>query len=96
MPKHESHETEPIVDSNSEIIDEIIRLDDRIDIFRHLTIDEVNSTVNHEIFEGLLSKYYEEFVKFCEELEQLDSKRVKGVSCHIADNQIYFDVEYIR
>lgn len=77
---------------NYDEVNEIIRLDDRIDIFRRLTVDEATSEVNHEIFSGLLEEYYDEFVRFCDEVES-HRNHVKSVSCHIADKQIYFNVE---
>ena len=76
-----------------EEVGKLIRLDDRIDIFRNLTADEATDHVKHEIFKGLLDQYYPEFVKFCDEIE--DKKdHISSVSCHIADKQIYFEVKY--
>lgn len=75
-----------------EEVGKVIRLDDRIDIFRNLTADEATDHVKHEIFRGLLDEYYDDFVNFCNEIE--DKKdHVKSVSCHIADKQIYFEVK---
>lgn len=75
--------------------DDVIRLNDRIDIFRQLTVDQLTSEVNCALFEGLLNPYYDKFTEFCEQVEASTYRdRILNVSCHIADEHIYFDVEY--
>lgn len=76
------------------VIDDFISLGDRVDIFRHLTVDQATSAVNYSIFSGLLSEYYHEFIDFCNRIQSEDQSKIKDVSCHIADNTIYFDVTY--
>lgn len=74
--------------------DDFIQLNDRIDVFRHLTVDQLTSDVNKALFEGLLNQYYHDFTAFCEQIESLDRTKIRGISCHIADEQIYFEVAY--
>ena len=71
-------------------VDEFIALNDRIDIFRHLAADNVDGAVNQQIFSGLLTDFYDEFVEFCNEVKT-SSKPIHEVSCHIADGHIYFE-----
>lgn len=77
-------------------VDEFIQLNDRVEIFRHLTVDQLDSEVNEAIFKGLLDSYYTEFSKFCEDIrDNPDRDKIRDISCHIADGQIYFNVRTV-
>lgn len=74
-------------------VDEFIQLNDRVEIFRHLTVDQLDSEVNDAIFRGLLDTYYPQFAAFCDEIrDNPEREKIRDISCHIADKQIYFDV----
>lgn len=85
------------MDYNPELdaVDEFIQLNDRVEIFRHLAMDELTTTVNEAIFEGLLTEFYDEFTEFCNTVKSSKHRnQIKGISCYIADGKIYFDIEY--
>jgi len=64
----------------------------RIEIFRQLTIDDLEE-LNMSKFECLLDPHYDEFVMFCEVLK--DETDVKNVSCYMIDSNIEFEITKI-
>jgi len=85
---------QPIDESLPVEIDDFITLGDRVDIFKHLTVDQLTNSVNYKLFEGLLSEYYDDFIDFCNRVQSEDKSRIQDVSCHIADGTIYFNINY--
>lgn len=68
---------------------------DRIHVFKHLSVNELDNTINMTIFENLLNDYYTEFVEFCDGVKN-SSKKIKNVSCYIDDGKINFEVEEVE
>lgn len=71
----------------------ITDLSNRIELFRHLTIDEVNDNVNDEIFKELLSEYYCKFINTCDYINR-NKNKIVSVSCFIENGEIYFSYKF--
>ncbi len=65
----------------------------RITIFKHLSIDEIDNSVNMTIFENLLDSHYHEFVKFCDKIKQ-SCDNIESVTCFIENGVLNFDLKY--
>lgn len=63
----------------------------RITIFKNLTTDEVTNSVNEQIFSGLLTEYYNEFIEKCDYIrDNVDT--ISFVSCYIDMGVLKFDI----
>lgn len=72
-----------------------IPLNDRIDIFRQLNVDDLRTPGTASLFEGLMTIYYDDFVKFCDDVEASPNRdSITGISCYIKNERIYFDVTH--
>lgn len=65
---------------------------DRIHVFKHLSVNEIDNTINMTIFENLLKEYYSDFITFCDTVKKTPDK-IKSISCYINDGILHFDVE---
>jgi hypothetical protein len=64
-------------------------LSNRIELFRHLTVDELNNDINESIFKGLLSDRYDKFIEACDYVNR-NKNKIVSISCFIQDGEIYF------
>jgi len=65
---------------------------DRIEIFNHLTYDEVKKSLDMNLFGNILDKYYNEFVDFCEQVK-VQATELTRLSCYIENDVIHFVIE---
>ena len=66
----------------------------RIDIFRHLAVDEENNHINEPVLAGISGEHYSEFVAFCESISQ-DPSKVTSASVEVdADGKLHFTAEF--
>lgn len=64
----------------------------RIELFRRLTLDELRKTINTELFESLLDRKYDSFVSLCNYIRN-NKELVSDVSIYILENgELHFDV----
>lgn len=70
----------------------LIDLSNRIELFRHLTIDELNN-INDELFKELLSDFYSKFIDTCDYINQ-NKNKIVSVSCFIENGEIYFSYKF--
>ena len=64
----------------------------RIELFRRLTLDELNKTVNNDLFELLLDGKYDNFVSLCKYIE-VNKELISDVSIYLLENgELHFDV----
>lgn len=64
----------------------------RIELFRRLTLDELDKTLNTDLFELLLNDKYDSFVSLCEYIKS-NKNLISGVSIYLLDNgELHFDV----
>jgi len=69
-----------------------VNYNNRISIFKHLTVDELTQSVNEELFSELLNDHYDEFVSLCEDVKEISDK-IKYVTCFIDNGVLTFDIE---
>lgn len=62
---------------------------DRISIFRGLTVDEISNTTNMELYKELLDIHYKEFIDFCDSIKGEEFKD-KSFSCFVEGDNIQF------
>lgn len=74
-------------------LDNEIDLSNRMDLFRHLTSEELTSSVNEAIFKSLLVDSYDKFVEACDYVKQ-NKNKVSSVSCFIENGDIQFTYSY--
>jgi len=72
---------------------ETVNFNDRISVFKHLTVDKLTNAINQEIFSGLLKDFYDDFVKTCDYVRD-NANKIKSVSCYIQNGEIRFEYEY--
>lgn len=66
----------------------------RIDIFRHLAVDEEDNHINEPLLAGISDEYYSEFIELCEAVSK-DPSQVKSLSvCTDDDGNMRFSVEF--
>ena len=64
----------------------------RIELFRRLTLDELDKTVNTDLFELLLDGKYDSFVSLCKYIK-LNKNLISDVSIYLLENgELHFDV----
>ena len=64
----------------------------RIELFRRLTLDELNKTVNNDLFELLLDGKYDNLVSLCKYIE-VNKELISDVSIYLLENgELHFDV----
>lgn len=66
---------------------------DRIYVLRRLCTNDLNHKVDEVLFDGLLDKFYNEFIDFCEYVKVNDTI-IDDVSCYIEGDEINFDISY--
>lgn len=66
---------------------------DRIILFRNLTYDEVKKEVDERKFEDILLDKFNDFVAFCEKVEQ-DAEKIETISSYYEDGDLRFDINY--
>jgi len=66
---------------------------DRISIFKRLTIDQLDDSINEMIFKSLLCDQYPKFVDFCLYVKSHPSPSIISVSCDIIDGIAKFTIE---
>lgn len=66
----------------------------RIEIFRHLTVDEIKNEINEIVFDNLLGAHYNEFVEFCEKIKA-HANEISTVSCYIENGELNFEITYL-
>jgi hypothetical protein len=64
----------------------------RIEVFQHLTYDEITQSLNMNKFDSILDKYYDDFVEFCDKIKEKATK-LTSISCYIEDDKIHFVIE---
>lgn len=69
------------------------KLTTRIHIFRHLSIDEIDNSINMKIFENLLNEYYDTFISFCNTIRQAN-RNVDTISCYLEEGELKFELKY--
>lgn len=72
--------------------DETKTCQNRIEVFHHLTYDEIAKSLNVDLFDGLLDGHYDEFVAFCEKIKSR-STPLTSISCYIENDQIHFEID---
>ena len=65
----------------------------RLDLFKRLTIDELDETIKTDVFESLLDTNYDDFVNFYSYI-QIVKDDVSNVSAFISDGNIYYEITY--
>lgn len=70
-----------------------IDLSNRMELFRHLTSDELRSDINQVIFKGLLEDHYDKFVDACDYVK-FNREIIASVSCFIESGEVNFVYTY--
>ncbi len=65
---------------------------DRITVFKHLAVNQIDNTVNMTIFENLLNEYYSDFISFCNQVKE-SSDKIESVTCYIENGRLEFDLK---
>lgn len=66
----------------------------RIDIFRHLAVDEENNHINEPVLAGISGEHYSEFVEFCESISH-DPEKATSMSVEIdSEGKLHFTAEF--
>jgi len=67
-------------------------LSNRANIFKHLTPGDLENETTQLLFTGLLGKYYDKFIEFCDYVNK-NLEQIKSVSCYLSAGEIFFTVE---
>lgn len=71
-----------------------LRSADRVEIFRHLAVDQPNDGVNVEILDSIACDNFHTFLDFCDKVFA-EKDRIEEVSASLNDeNQLTFNIQY--
>ena len=71
-----------------------IKYANRVEIFKHLAVDELDGTVNLKILNSIACDNYHAFLEFCDQVYQ-DKDRIKEISCTVRGRRCRFNADYI-
>ena len=69
-----------------------LQVPDRIEIFRHLAVDEFDK-VRLDIFDSIAGNHFHEFLKFCDKVFK-EKDKINSVSCTLEDDRLQFNIDY--
>lgn len=74
----------------------MINYSNRIELFRSLTVDELNNEVFADVFSALLDKNYDDFVGLCEHIKKRN-ELISDISVFLSDTgEVHFDIAFVN
>lgn len=70
-----------------------LEIADRIEIFRHLAVDDLES-VDRNILDLLAEKNLQGYLDFCDKVFS-EKNLIQDISCEITDGELKFNINYI-
>ena len=65
---------------------------DRVEIFRHLAVDEL-AGVRLNILDSIASKHYQSFLDFCDKVFA-EKESIDNISCTLEGDELHFNINY--
>lgn len=65
---------------------------DRIEIFKHIALDE-SEEIRDDILDAIASNHYHTFLNFCNSVFA-EKTRIKSVYCTLKDDNLSLNIEY--
>ncbi len=69
-----------------------LQIADRIEIFRHIAVNELND-IDLGILDSIATSYFEEFNEFCDKVFN-EKDKIDTISCSINNGELKFSINY--